>query len=264
MRSIRPAESRIPNYQPPVTTLPDGSPLLRYSFVALTLAITVMFVAAVYWAGRRSGLEQLVAAREARLAAIRTGLWVALTGTAAARGFLQFEPPPTMLVLVVATLAIAARIAHSPLGTRLATGIPMTWLVGFQSFRIVVELLLHRAYTESLIPVQMSYSGRNFDIVSGVTALLVGLWLASGDRPGARRIVQAWNLLGFALLLNIVTIAMLSAPTPLRVFKNEPSSAWVTGAPWVWLPTVMVLAAILGHLLLFRRLAIEARSLVQG
>jgi hypothetical protein len=36
---------------------------------------------------------------------------------------------------------------------------------------------------------------------------------------------------------------------------NEPSNIWVTQAPWVWLPAVMVLAALLGHVLVFRRLA---------
>jgi hypothetical protein len=32
---------------------------------------------------------------------------------------------------------------------------------------------------------------------------------------------------------------------------------WVTRAPWIWLPTVMVLAAIMGHVLVYRRLWIE-------
>lgn len=94
-----------------------------------------------------------------------------------------------------------------------------------------------------------------------MTAVAVGLWLATGDRPAARRVVMAWNLLGLGLLLNIVTISLLSAPTPFRVFQNEPSSAWITQVPWVWLPTVLVLAALLGHLLVFRWLSVESRAL---
>ena len=51
-----------------------------------------------------------------------------------------------------------------------------------------------------------------------------------------------------------MTIAILSAPTPLRTFHNEPANDWITHAPWVWLPTVFVVAAIIGHVLVIRRL----------
>jgi hypothetical protein len=41
-------------------------------------------------------------------------------------------------------------------------------------------------------------------------------------------------------------------PFPLQRFAVP--NVWVTQAPFVWLPAVMVLAALLGHILLFRRL----------
>jgi hypothetical protein len=89
-----------------------------------------------------------------------------------------------------------------------------------------------------------------------VTALALAALLASGRLP--RRLVApvvgVWNAMGAALLLNVVGVALLSAPTPFRMFHNEPANVWVTRAPWVWLPTVMVVAAILGHVLVFRRL----------
>jgi hypothetical protein len=50
-----------------------------------------------------------------------------------------------------------------------------------------------------------------------------------------------------------VTIAVLSMPTPFRAYDGPPN-VFVASVPFVWLPTVMVMAALLGHLLLFRRL----------
>jgi hypothetical protein len=174
-------------------------------------------------------------------------------GAVAARGALRFDAvPPTMPLAIAATLAATVALARSPLGGRLAAGLPLALLGGTQGFRVAVELLLHRAYVEGLMPVQMSYAGRNFDVVSGLTALALGAWLATGR--GTRRLVVAWNGLGLLLLANVFTIAMLSAPTPLRVFHAEPANVWVTRAPWVWLPLVMVPAALLGHLLVYRRL----------
>lgn len=74
----------------------------------------------------------------------------------------------------------------------------------------------------------------------------------------------AWNTLGLVLLANIVTVALLSAPTPLRVFMNEPANVWITHAPWVWLPAVMVFAALAGHVLVYRRLLVEAATDAAG
>ena len=235
-----------------------GSKELRVAFVALTLILAALFVVAVYTSSVRTGLDRRTAFRRTAIAGCLTSIWIAVTGFAAARGVLHFGDRPTMLPVFVITFALAIGLALSPVGKRIAIGLPLAVLVGYQSFRVFVELLLHRAYREGLMPVQMSYSGRNFDIVSGITALLLGVWLVM--RPTSSRVlVFAWNTLGLALLINIIGVALLSAPTPLRVFMNEPANVWITHVPWVWLPTVMVLAALCGHVLVYRRLGAGVR-----
>ena len=235
--------------------VPESSSLLRTAFLGITLSLALLFVAGVYWSSLNTGATRSAAVRRAGLAALAGGAWVVVTALAARSGKLTFDGrPPTMLFLLMATLVLVVAVAASPLGKRLAVGVPIAALVGYQAFRVLVELSMHRAWAEGLMPVQMSYSGRNFDIISGVTALAVGLWLVTGERRNWRRVVVAWNTLGLALLLNILVVALLSAPTRFRVFMNEPANTWITHAPWVWLPTVMVFAAMLGHLLVYRRL----------
>jgi hypothetical protein len=63
---------------------------------------------------------------------------------------------------------------------------------------------MHRAYVEGVMPVQMSYSGLNYDILTGITAGVLGFWLYRGRVP--RWIVASWNLFGFALLVNVVIL----------------------------------------------------------
>ena len=241
-----------------------ATPLLFWSFVALSLAVAGAFVAGVHRAARGAPDARALTRRTALL----TGAWLAATLGAAAAGVLHFDSrPPTMVVLFAVIFALTVWVARSRVGTLLALQLPLAALVGFQGFRVGVELLLHRAYVEGLMPVQMSYAGRNFDVISGATALALAALLAAGRAP--RWTVWLWNALGTALLANILTIALLSAPTPFRVFHNEPANVWVTRAPWVWLPTVLVLAALLGHLLVFRRLRFDgarysARSVDAG
>ena len=61
------------------------------------------------------------------------------------------------------------------------------------------------------MPVQISYSGLNFDIVPGITALIVGALLATG-RAGVRT-ARAWNVTGTLLLVNIIVISLLLMKT---------------------------------------------------
>jgi hypothetical protein len=117
---------------------------------------------------------------------------------------------------------------------------------------------MHRAYEEGIMPGQMSYSGYNFDIVTGITAIIVAGLLLAGRMPAWG--VRLWNWMGLALLVNVVVIANLSTPMPFRVFMNEPANVWISHAPFVWLPSVMVLTAFIGHIVIFRRLARKERQ----
>jgi hypothetical protein len=235
----------------------NASPVLVWSFIALALLVAAAFVAAVYRSASAAGAPRR--ARTTVVAGVATAAWLLLTLGLAASGRLSFTSrPPTMGIFLATVLIIAVAIGTSRLGHRLATGVPLAALVGAQAFRFPLELLLHRAYQEGLMPVQMSYSGLNYDILSGLSAIVVALVLVRA--PNSLAIVRAWNVAGTLLLANILVIALLSTPTPLRVFENEPANDWITHAPWVWLPAVFVLAAIVGHIVVYRRLRHEARA----
>lgn len=234
-------------------------PRLVAAFVALAIVVAGLFVSGVAVAARRTEVPPDRARRMTLLAAAGALAWMVITFGAAARGMLRFDTrPPTMMLVPLGLIVIAVLLARSSLGARLAAGLPLAALVGFHAFRLPLELIMHGAYEAGLMPVQMSFSGRNFDILTGISAIVVAVLVASG-RAGDR-LARLWNVAGLLLLVNIVGIAVLSMPGPLRRFMNEPANVWVSQAPWVWLPAVMVLAAFAGHLVLFRRLHGEAQS----
>ena len=65
----------------------------------------------------------------------------------------------------------SARRSPRSNSTRPANHVPLWILVAVQGFRLPLELAMHRLYERGIMPEQMSYSGRNFDIVTGATAL---------------------------------------------------------------------------------------------
>lgn len=232
--------------------MPDGSPGFRLAFEALVAAVAAGLVAASGLAARAGGRELARARRTSGIVAGAIALWLLFSGRLAATGFLAFEPLPTMLPLLALGFVASVTVAFSRFGGSLARNLPLAILVGYQGFRIPVEILLHRAHAEGLAPVQMTYLGMNLDVLTGVSALLLAALSRLGPVP--RWLLFGWNLVGFGLLVNVVTIAMLSTPTPLRVFWNEPASVFITRFPWVWLPAFLVPTALLGHLLVWRRL----------
>lgn len=229
-------------------------------FVLLVAVMVAVFIVGTGPGARSQGERSGETLRWSILAAAIGALWLIPSAALAHAGVLRdFDtvPPPLFLLMGSLTL-ITVALAASPFGRRLAGGLGWVSLIGFQAFRIPVEGLLYRLHLEGVIPVQMTFAGLNFDVLSGVSAAAIAMWAAYREPP--RWLVLVWNLLGLALLINIVTIAVLSAPTPFRQFHNEPSNLLPALFPFVWLPAYLVQIAFLGHLLVFRRLLAADRS----
>ena len=223
---------------------PDASLLLIGGFAVLP----VIMLAGLVWATRR-GVGQATNPSDPRrvaiigVAALTIAAVLALTGITAR---LDTVPPPALPVFAVFLLS-AIGMGLSPLGRRLAS-LPIRLLIGFQAFRILVELLLHQGMIEGVVPPQLSWSGRNLDVFAGLLAVPFGLW---ADRlPKAA--LWVFNLLGLGLLLNVIVVAILSVPTPFQQF--QPDNTFVAFMPFIWLPTGLVTLALLGHVVLTRRL----------
>jgi hypothetical protein len=172
--------------------------------------------------------------------------WLGLTAWLAHSGaFSNFQRLPPQLLLFV----LAAVVTATSLAGRVDSS--LQWLIGFQLFRIPVEIFLHQGHLAGFVPVQMTWEGRNLDILTGFTAIPVA-WLVSRNRL-ATWTIHVWNAAGFALLVNIMTVAILSFPTPFRQFHNEPANVFVSMFPYVWLPAFLVPAAWFGHVAVFLR-----------
>jgi len=232
---------------------PDASSTLTAGFFVLPVVVSAVIVYGVAVAGRRLGEPGNTERRWIVGTAIAVIGWLSVTWALASSGWLarfDLHPPPFLLLPAVG-FPLAATLTWSRFGTRLINGLPMAALVGLQSFRFPLELLMHRAYVEGVMPVQMSYSGRNFDILAGLTAIPVAWALNRGI--GGRRLALAWNILGALLLINIVAVAAAATPV-IAAFGPDDLNTFVAYPPFVWLPAVLVLTAVAGHLMITRAL----------
>lgn len=224
---------------------PIASTLVTLGIPVLALLVVALVGVAVFrFAGRR----------DAAWYAASASAWLLATALLGQSGFLARGEglPPRFVIVMVPMFGLPIWLGLSRIGSKLANA-PFVLLVGFQAFRLPLELVMHQAALEGTMPEQMTYTGLNFDIVTGSTALVVALLAARDLAP--RWLLWAWNALGTLLLLAILIIAVASLPA-FAAFGREPAqvNTWVAHFPFVWLPAGLVSAAVLGHVLMWRRL----------
>lgn len=176
---------------------------------------------------------------------------------ARAGAFASFAPPPKLMLFVGAVGLSTVALGFSPLGRRVATQLPLAFLIGISAFRFPLELVMHQAAAERVMPRVMSYSGWNFDILTGMSAALIALNFAARGVP--LWLAALWNAAGFALLCIVVSIAIMATPL-FHMFPRDFPNTWITHVPFVWLPTFLVPLALLSHILVLRHLLARWRK----
>lgn len=164
----------------------------------------------------------------------------------------NFFPLGPLLFGAMIGLGLAFSFGRS--GKQLAEVLPLSILIGFQSFRIPLELILHEWASEGTIPGTMTWTGQNWDILSGLMALFAFRFVNK-----SRVIALSVNWLGFLLLLNVVRVVVFSSPLPFA-WPLEKKLLLIAYFPYCLIGPLFVLPALVGHLLAFRKLFSSASA----
>ena len=220
--------------------------------ISLSFVLLVLGLYALVLLFMRRGARVSVGAM--LLAALAMCVWLGVTGVLAGSGVLVQDvtamPPLLMRYVMLPALVTVFTLTALPATGRLLDRAPQDWLVSFQAFRIPMELILFGLASVGELHTRLTFSGLNFDIVTGALALPVGYLMHKQRAP--RGLVIGFNILGLLLLFTIVAMAAGSMPTPMRIFHDEPATRVAFHVPFVWLPGFVVPLALLGHLLSLR------------
>jgi len=209
-------------------------------------ATTMLAVSLFYLAARRSGrtLAVLLA-------------WLLLQAGVGLSGFYTVTDslPPRLALLLGPPLLLILGLFLTAAGRRYLDSLRLEVLTLLHVVRIPVELVLFGLYLYHAIPQLMTFEGRNYDILAGLSAPVVYYFVFRKKQLGTTGLM-VWNFLCLGLLLNIVINALLSAPTPLQRFAFEQPNVAILHFPFVWLPGCVVPLVLLAHVAALRRLFI--------
>ena len=161
--------------------------------------------------------------------------------------------PPHFLLLVLPALIFIILLFATNKGRIFIDNMDVKMLTLLHAIRIPVELILFGLFINKTIPEAMTFEGRNFDILSGLTAPFI-YYFGFVKKTLDKKIILAWNFICLALLINIVATAILSAPFTFQKLAFDQPNIAILYFPFVWLPCCIVPIVFLSHLASIRQL----------
>ncbi len=175
-------------------------------------------------------------------------LWCGIHSILAHKGFYlntEANPPrfalvliPSMLLVVIGLLPRSRKWFLKNRNIQFSTSL--------HSVRIGVELVLYGLFLHKMVPELMTFSGRNFDILAGLSALII-LILINLKRINWQALI-IWNLMGLALVCFILVNGILSAELPFQQFAFDQPNRGIAYFPFILLPAFIVPVVIWTHL----------------
>lgn len=184
------------------------------------------------------------------------GAWIAIAAVATAA---RFGGSPFVLPLMFAFPLIAAGLfaAFSPGFRNAVAGIPSTYIIGVNVFRLVGVFMLLSAIEGKLAGPFPYFAGIG-DVLTGLFALQTARLAHQAPLNSTR--ILAWNAFGMLDLVIAVALGVLSQPgSPTQVIHAGVGSGQIATLPWSLIPLVLVPTYLVGHAIIFVR-ALALRS----
>ena len=161
--------------------------------------------------------------------------------------------PPRFLLLAMPPILFIILLFATNKGRIFIDSLDIKALTLLHIVRVPVEIVLFWLFIYKMIPELMTFEGRNFDIISGISAPLI-YYFGFVQKQLSNKIIIIWNVLCLMLLFNIVINAVFSAPFPFQKFAFDQPNIAILYFPFNWLPSCVVPIVLFSHIVVIRQL----------
>lgn len=161
--------------------------------------------------------------------------------------------PPRVGLLLLPPLVMTIILFSTKKGRIFIDSLNIKTLTLFHIIRVPVELTLFWLFMHKFVPELMTFEGRNFDILSGISAPVI-YYFSFVKKKISRSVILVWNFVCLGLLINIAVNAILSVPGAFQQFAFDQPNFGILMFPFVFLPSVLVPLVLFSHLTAIRRI----------
>jgi len=155
---------------------------------------------------------------------------------------------PIVPMLFASLLTLYIFFATSSFGTGVSQQFSFAALIGFQCFRLPLEVILHQWARTGTVPETMTWTGQNWDVATGLVSLIAIPFLNR-----SRNLAYVVNIFGFLLLLNVLRVVVMSSPLPFAWPLENPVQL-VFYFPYCLIAPLFVGPALFAHIVAFKKL----------
>jgi hypothetical protein len=145
---------------------------------------------------------------------------------------------PSIALIVYGLLAKQRNWIYEQRNTKISTFL--------HAIRLPIEVVLLELFIHKMVPELMTFEGRNFDIIIGASAPIIGFLFLKNIV--SKKGLLIWNVIGLLFVTFILFNGLLSAELPFQQFGFEQPNKAVMYFPFVLLPAVIVPIVIWTHL----------------
>lgn len=187
--------------------------------------------------------------------------WMAAHAMLAFKGFYLDSNifPPRFMFTIIPPIIVIIILFSTRKGRIWIDGLNIKWLTWIHIVRIPVELVLYLISLHQLVPTLMTFEGRNYDILSGISTPFIYYFTLRNNRSN-KKLLLLWNVVCLGLLINIVVLAILSAPSPYQKFAFDQPNRALYYFPFIWLSSVIVPLVLFSHLASIRKLTLALKN----
>jgi hypothetical protein len=226
------------------------------TYISLTFGLTTIATLLIFiWTIRSSNSELT----RKKITPIFIGLtiWLIIQAVLTLKNIYNSDtnsfPSKIILTGILPTILTIILLFVTSKGRQFIDSLPLKNLTYLNIVRIPVEIILFWLFLNKAIPELMTFEGRNFDILAGISAPIIAYFGLTKTKL-SKKIILLWNFICLVLLANIVVNALFSAPSPIQKFAFDQPNIAILNFPFSWLPTFIVPIILFGHLTSIRQL----------
>lgn len=181
--------------------------------------------------------------------------WIVIQSLISISGFYLNEKtvPPRFPLLILPPVLFIVLLFATKRGRKFIDQLNLKQLTLLHIIRIPVEIVLYWLFICKTVPQLMTFEGRNFDILSGISAIFIW-YFGFVKKKLSGTFILIWNFIGIGFLANIVFHAIFSVQTKFQLFAFDQPNTGVLYFPFVLLPGLLVPLVLFAHLASIRQL----------
>lgn len=175
--------------------------------------------------------------------------WLIYTTTLSNSGWLDdFSLPPRIpLVIVIPAIVSIIYFTSKNWVKEAISKLKDHQVIYIQSFRIAVELLIYGAFLNGVFPKRATFEGLNYDILVGISALIVGVLVQRGIIKSKGILI--WNIISLAIL-SITVFSFISA---YYFTDTMDGNLGFVRLPYIFLASLLLPFAVFYHVVSIRQ-----------